>query len=55
MSDNGSKEDDIISSFWDHLGKANMTDEDMMIKTRRAVITIYLSKNGVLTESVGSH
>ena len=55
MRDNNAKEDDIMSSFWDHLGLAHLTNEDKRITIRRAVITLRLSKNGILSERVGSH
>ena len=55
MYNNNAKLDDIISSFWDHLGKCNVTDDDMRVAIRRAVIMLGLSKNGILRSRVGSH
>ena len=55
MRDNNIKEDDIISSFWDHLGKSNMIDNAIRIAVRRSVITLQLSRKGILPDRVGSH
>ena len=55
MRNNNAKEDNIRSSFWDHLGQAHVTDGDMRIVIRRAVITLGLLKNGILLGRVGSH
>ena len=55
MRDNGAKENDIISSFWEQLDKANVADEDTRIVISRAVTTLGLPNNGILLERVGSH
>jgi len=40
MRSNKAVADDILSSFWDHIGKAHVTDEGMRIGIRAAVITL---------------
>jgi len=40
LQNNKAKKDDLISIYWDHLGKAHVKDEDMKITIRRAVITL---------------
>ena len=55
MRENHAKDVDILSSYWDHLGQGHVTDEDMRIAIRRAVISLKLEKNGILPTRVGSH
>jgi len=53
LRDNNVKTADIISSYWDDLGKGNLTDVDIRVALRRAVILLGLSKNGITAERVG--
>ena len=55
MRVNNAKEHDILSSFWNHLEQSHVTDKDMRIVTRAAVIKMGLEKNGISPERVGSH
>lgn len=53
LRDNNAKTADIISSYWDDLGKGNLTDVDIRVALRRAVILLGLSKYGITAERVG--
>ena len=55
MRNNKATVDDILSYFWDHFGKANVTDNNMILAIRTAVITLCLDKNGIIPSRVGSH
>ena len=55
MRDNNAEEHDILSSFWDHLGKSHVTDKDMRIAIRAVVIKLGLEKNRILPGRVRSH
>ena len=55
MRTNCASDNDILSSFWDHLGQGHVTDEDMRVAIRRAVIALRLEKNGILPSRVGTH
>ena len=44
LRDNDAKQDTIISSYWDHLGKGSITDVDTRVTVRRAVILLHLEK-----------
>ena len=55
IRDNSAKEDDIISSLWDHVGKLNVTDNNIHVAIRRAVITLQLSNKGIIPDRVGYH
>ena len=55
MRDNNADDNDIISSFWDHLGQGHVTDGDMRVAIRRAVIALRLDKHGFSPSRVGTH
>ena len=55
LRENKAKDDDIISSYWDHLGRGTLTDVDIRVSLRRAVILLDLGKNGITAERVGTH
>jgi len=55
LQNNKAKKNDLISTYWDHLCKAHVKDEDMQIAIHRAVITLGLEKNGILASRVGTH
>jgi len=55
MRANNADKNQIISSFWDHLGIGHVTDKDMLVEIRRAVIKLGLEKNGIIPSRVGTH
>ena len=55
LRNNEAKQEETISTYWDHLGKCNITDEDMRVALRRAVIKLGLAKNGITSKRVGTH
>jgi len=55
LQDNRAKDTDIISSYWDCLGKATVIDVDIRVALRQAVIKLDLGKNGIIATRVGSH
>ena len=55
LRSNKASPDDIISSYWDHLGKGNLTDVDIRVAVKRAVITLKLARNGITAARVGTH
>ena len=55
LRDNGAKADDLISTFFDHIGKGHVTDDDMRKSVRRAVTVLRLEKHGILASRVGTH
>jgi len=55
LRDNRTNDIDIISSYWDHLGKATVIDMDVRVALRRAMIKLDLGKNGRIATRVGLH
>jgi len=55
LRDNSVKLDDIISGYYDHRGEGYITDEDMRVALRRAVLLLVLAKCGILASRVGTH
>ena len=55
LRDNNALKDDIISSYYDHLGVGHVTDEEIRKAVKRAVIKLGLAKNGLTENRVGSH
>ena len=55
MRDNAADNMDIISSFWGHIGHSHVTDKDIRIAIRHALITLRLDKNGILPGRVVTH
>ena len=55
LRDNKASPDDIISSYWDHLEKGNLTDVDIRVAVKQAVVTLKLARNGITTARVGTH
>lgn len=55
MRNNNADDNDILSSFWDHIGQCHVTDEDIRVAIRRAVITLRFNKSGFLPSRVGTH
>ena len=55
LRDNGAKQDTIISSYWDHPDKGNITDVDIRVTVRQAVILLDLEKNEIPAHRVGTH
>jgi len=54
LHDNNAKQTDLISSFWDHIGKGSLTDVDVCVAIRRAFILLDLQKNGITSARVGT-
>lgn len=38
LRDNGAEQDTLISTYWDHLGKTQVTDDDMRVAIRYAAV-----------------
>jgi len=55
LRDNGAGQDTIISIFWDHIGRTQITDDNMRVAICRAVVKLGLENNGILAARVGSH
>jgi len=55
LRDNNAKETNLISSFWDHIGKDSLTDTDICVAIRRAVILLDLQKNKITSARLGTH
>ena len=55
LREHNAKANDIISTYWDHIGKGNITDVDIRVALRRAVILLDLQKNGITSDRVGTH
>ena len=55
MRENNTHVNEIISSFWDHLGVGHVNDDDMRKGIRRAVTVLGLEKHGILPSRVGTH
>ena len=55
LRDNNATPHDLLSSSWDHLGQAHVTDEDMRRAIRAAVLRLNLSQHGITPERVGTH
>ena len=55
LRDNNADENDIISSFWDHLGQSHVTDVNMRTSIRAAVTSLGLTKQGITPTRVGTH
>jgi len=44
LQDNSEGQGTIILSWWDHISKSQVTDDDMRVAIRRAVVTLRLEK-----------
>ena len=55
LRDNNAKQTDLLSTYWDHLGKAHITDEDIRRALKAAVLKLGLSSNGITPDRIGTH
>ena len=55
LRDNKAAKDDIISSFYDHVGVGHVTDSDIRKSLRRVVVVLGLAKNGIIEARIGLH
>ena len=55
LRDNNAKQNDILSAYWDHLGKTHITDKDVRRATKAAVLKLGLAANVVTPCRVGTH
>ena len=53
LRDNKAAKDDIISSFYDHVGVGHVADLDICKSLRMAVVVLGLAKNGIIEAKQG--
>ena len=54
LREHGAKESDIVSSYWDHIGEATVTDVDIRLALWIEVIKLHLAKHGIISSRVRS-
>ena len=49
------QKNEFICFYWDNGTKYQVTDEDIRVKVKRAIVSLGLENNGIISDQVGSH